>query len=164
MNDFKKIMVAVAFSPYTKGIFQYAAKMALALDTDLVITNIIDKRDVKAINRLVQLGYEVDSHHYVQGMKEERQQILDQLLEDVELDPNRVKTIYKVGNPVQDLLEIGIDEGVDMIIMGLKAQSVLEHVLVGSVAEKAFRQSPITLVSYREESLAVSLKKRLKRK
>ncbi len=162
MSDFKKIMVAVAFSPYTEGIFKYAARLASSLDADLVIANIINKRDVKAIMRLVQQGYEVDSDDYVRGMTEERQQILNQLLQNNDLDPKRIKTIFKVGNPVNDLLDIGVTENVDMIIMGIKAQTSLEHALIGSVAEKVFRRSPITIVSYREENLAKRLRKRLK--
>jgi nucleotide-binding universal stress UspA family protein len=164
MSDFKKIMVAVAFSPYTEGIFQYAARLASSLNTDLVITNIINKRDVSAIKRLVQLGYEVDSDHYIQGVKEERQQILNQLLQNNDIDPKRIKIIFKVGNPVRDLLDVGIAENVDMIIMGIKAQTELEQILIGSVAEKVFRRSPITIVSYREENLAKRLRKRLKNK
>jgi len=164
MSDFKKIMVAVAFSPYTEGIFKYAARLASSLDADLVIANIINKRDVKAIMRLVQQGYEVDSDDYVRGMTEERQLILNQLLQNNDLDPKRIKIIFKVGNPVNDLLDIGVTENVDMIIMGIKAQNSLEHVLIGSVAEKVFRRSPITVVSYREENLAKRLRKRLKNK
>lgn len=164
MSDFKKIMVAVAFSPYTEGIFKYAAQLASSLDADLVIANIINKRDVKAIMRLVQQGYEVDSDDYVRGMTEERQLILNQLLQNNDLDPKRIKTIFKVGNPVNDLLDIGLTENVDMIIMGIKAQTSLEHALIGSVAEKVFRRSPITVVSYREENLAKRLRKRLKNK
>ena len=106
MSDFKKIMVAVAFSPYTEGIFKYAAGLASSLDADLVIANIINKRDVKAIMRLVQQGYEVDSDDYVRGMTEERQLILNQLLQNNDFDPKRIKTIFKVGNPVNDLLDI----------------------------------------------------------
>ncbi|MBT3388102.1 MAG: universal stress protein [Desulfobacula sp.] len=164
MSDFKKIMVAVAFSPYTEGIFQYAARLASSLNTDLVITNIINKRDVSAIKRLVQLGYEVDSNHYIRGMKEERQQILNQLLQNNDIDPEKIKIIFKVGNPVRDLLDVGIAENVDMIIMGIKARTGLEHILIGSVAEKVFRRSPITVVSYREENLAKRMRKRLKNK
>lgn len=164
MSDFKKIMVAVAFSPYTEGVFQYAARLATNLNADLVVTNIINKRDVSAIKRLVQLGYEVDSDDYIRGMKEERQHILNQLLQDNDIDPNRIKTIFKVGNPVKDLLDIGIAENVDMLIMGIKAQTGLEHALIGSVAERVFRRSPITIVSYREENLAQRLRKRLKSK
>ena len=58
MSDFNKIMVAVAFSPYTKGVSHYAARLVTNLNADLLVVNIINKRDVNAIKRLVQQGYE----------------------------------------------------------------------------------------------------------
>lgn len=161
MSDFKKILVAVAFSPYTEGIFHYAARLATGLDAGLVVASIINQRDVSAINRIVQLGYEVDSDHYVRGVEEERRQILNQLIQKSHLTPDRIKTIFKVGNPVDDLLKISVAENVDMVIMGIRAQTELEHILIGSVAEKMFRRSPITIVSYREDNLAQRLTRRI---
>ncbi len=162
MSDLKKIMVAVAFSPYTKGVFHYAARLATNLDADLLVVNIINKRDVNAIKRLVQQGYEVDSNDYIHGVEDERRQILNQLLQNSNLKQERIKTIFKVGHPVDDLLNISIVENIDMIIMGIKAQTELEHILIGSVAEKMFRRSPITIVSYREETVAKRLRERIK--
>jgi nucleotide-binding universal stress UspA family protein len=164
MSDFNKIMVAVAFSPYTEGVFHYAARLATHLDADLLIANIINKRDVSAIKRLVQQGYEVDSDNYVRGVEDERREILSYLLQNSNLKSERIKTIFKVGNPVDDLLNISITENIDMIIMGIKAQTELEHILIGSVAEKMFRRSPITIVSYREETIAKRLRRRIKSK
>lgn len=56
MAEIKKIMVAVAFSPYSKGIFNYAAQLATRLDTDLVVASIINERDVSAVQRISDMG------------------------------------------------------------------------------------------------------------
>jgi hypothetical protein len=58
-------------------------------------------------------------------------------------------------------LKIALRENVDLIVMGLKGRSEIEHVLVGSVAEMMFRRSPITIVSYLGQKEAERLRKRV---
>lgn len=163
MADIQKVLVAVAFSNYTQGIFDYAARLVNQLGADMVVASIINDRDVSAVRRVADMGYEVDGEHYVGDIKKERREILDRLIQDCGLDPDRVDAIIRVGNPVDELLKIIDAEGIDMVIMGLKGRTDLEHVFVGSVAEKLFRRSPATIVSYRDPSLAGRLRKRIPR-
>ena len=161
MPEFNKIMVAIAFSPYSEGILQYAANLSKRLGSELIICSIINQRDVNAIKRIVQLGYEVDSDHYVRGVKAERKTILDELIEKQGIDQKQIKILFKIGNPVYELMKTAIAEDVDMIVMGIKANTGFEQMVVGSVAEKAFRRSPVTIVSYRDPSIARRLQKRI---
>jgi nucleotide-binding universal stress UspA family protein len=48
-----------------------------------------------------------------------------------------------------------------MIVMGVKGRTDLQHVFVGSVADKIFRRSPVTVISYRDENHAEHLKKNI---
>jgi nucleotide-binding universal stress UspA family protein len=161
MADLNKIMVAVAFGQYTEGIFRYAVRLANRMNADLVVASIINQRDVSAVRRIVDMGYEVDGDHYVSDIKKEREEILAKLISDCGFPADRVKTVIQVGNPVDQLLKILVSEDVDMVLMGVKGRSDLEHVFIGSVADKLFRRSPVTVVSYRDDSVAERLKKRI---
>ena len=68
---------------------------------------------------------------------------------------------FVVGNPWDELLKLIVAEEIDVVVMGPKGRTDLEHVLVGSVAEKVFRRSPATVISYRDETIAKRLHKRL---
>jgi nucleotide-binding universal stress UspA family protein len=154
-------MVAVAFSPHTEGLFRYAAQLANRMNADLVAVNIINQRDVSAVRRIVEMGYEVDGDHYVSDIKKERQEALAKLIADCRFPADRVKIVIEVGNPVDQLLKIIVSQGVDMVLMGVKGRSDLEHAFIGSVAEKLFRRSPVTVISYRDNPVAERLKKRI---
>jgi nucleotide-binding universal stress UspA family protein len=67
-----------------------------------------------------------------------------------------------VGNPVEELLKITVEENVDMVVMGIKGRTDLEYIFAGSVAEKIFERSPVPIVSYRDEKNAAQLRKRIK--
>lgn len=161
MTDLNKIMVAVAFSQHTEALFQYAVRLANRLNADLVVASIINQRDVSAVRRVAEMGYEVDGEHYISGIRKEREDALTGLISDCGFPADRVKIVINVGNPVDQLLKIIVKEEVDMVVMGVKGTSELEHILIGSVADKLFRRSPVTVVSYRDESAAERLKRRI---
>ena len=163
MQTIKKIMVPIAFSPYSQGIVDYAAMLARSLDIEkLIFINIINERDVEAVETISSFGYNsINEERYIEELQKQRSTELDELLEGVDFPSERMKLIMSVGNPAQKLLQKALKEDVDMIVMGLKAKSELLHVLTGSVAEKLFRRSPITIVSYRDENIARQLRKRI---
>ncbi len=162
MDDIKKILVALAFSPYSEGIFNYAEKIARKFNAELIIGSIINVRDVSAVRMITSMGYEVNGDHYVQSIKEERERMLEQFLEKTPFDRKKIRTIIKVGNPIDELLKLIVKENIDMVVMGIKGRSDLEHVFIGSVAEKLFRRSPVPVISFRDEKNAERLRKRIK--
>ncbi len=161
MSQIKKILVAMASTKHCRGIFDFAATLATGLDAQILIASIINARDIDAVRQITEMGYEVDGDQYAIGVKESRQQEIDAILSQSTFPRERIQTILRVGNPVQELLTIAMQEAVDMVVMGTKGKTDLEHILMGSVAEKMFRRSPVTIVSYRDEVQAEKLKKRL---
>lgn len=161
MAEVKKILVALAFSSYSEGIFRYAAGLAAQLGADLMVASIINDRDVAAVRRIADMGYDVDGQDYINGIKAERHKSLEQLIRDCGVSAERVQTVFKVGHPTDELLKMIVSDNVDMVVMGTKGRTDLEHAFFGSVAEKIFRRSPVTVVSYRDEGTAQRLRKRI---
>jgi nucleotide-binding universal stress UspA family protein len=154
-------MVAVGFTEYSEGLLAYAAQIAKPLHAELLVVNIINVRDVDAIGSIAAMGYEVDSEHYVSGIKEERRQTLSRIFAKIPFPEDKMRAVFQVGHPVDELLKLALREKVDLIVMGIRGRSDLEHVLVGSVAEKVFRRSPVPILSYRDIKSAARLKKHI---
>ena len=161
MDEIKKVMVAVGFSEYAEGIFNYSDKLADKLGAELIVANIINSRDVEAVTTITRMGYDLDPEKYIKELKEERRNAFEEVVKNATLSRDSIKLILQVGNPIDELLKIIIAENVDVVVMGVKGRTDLEHILIGSVAEKLFRRSPVTVVSYRDEKTTQRLRKRI---
>jgi nucleotide-binding universal stress UspA family protein len=161
MTNIKKIMVAIGFSEYAKGTFVFATDLAKSLDADILVASIINKRDVEAVQTISAMGYDVDGEHYIDGIRNERKDLLARFQNEIDFPRDRVDIIFRTGNPADELLKICVEQSVDMVVMGVKGRTDLESVFVGSVAEKIFRRSPVTIVSYRDPVNAAKLIKRI---
>ena len=94
MDEIKKIMVAMGFSEYCEGLFKYAAKIAERWNANLIVASIINARDVEAVGAIASMGYEVDSENYVSGIKEERQNMLDEILTKLSYPAEKIRVIF----------------------------------------------------------------------
>ncbi len=161
MSSIKKIMVPLAFSPFSEGVLDYAAELAGPLDAELLLVNVINERDIEAVQRISSFGYDVDEGHYVEEVEKNRIAELEKMIAALDFPEEKIVFKFKIGRPADVLLKMAVKEQVDMIVMGIKAKSELVHAFTGSVAEKLFRRSPITLVSYRDEYHAEKLRKKV---
>ncbi len=161
MDAMKRILVAVGFNGYAEELVNYAIRIAQDFNAEIIIANIIHSRDVEAVGTVAAMGYDVDSEHYVSSIQAERQQALDDILKKASYPSEKVRIIIKTGDPTEELLNLALTENIDVIIMGIKGRTELRHMLVGSVAEKVFRRSPVPVLSYRDEKNAERLRKHI---
>ena len=151
MPEENKILVAICFSEYCGGTFAYAARLAEQLQAELIVANVIDAKDVKAISKIESMGYSISTKDYIEGVKEERKAELKKMIAESGFPKEKVKLSFKVGHPVEKLIKVINDEGVDLVVMGSKGQSDHPRLLAGSVAEKMFRHSPVSVVFYKKK-------------
>lgn len=158
----KKILVPVAFSKYSEGILHYAADLAGPLGAQLIVANVVNNRDLEAVERISSFGYKVDSEHYVDIIQKEREDEFTKLIAELTLPDEQVTFKFRVGDPTEELLRLVLKENVDMVVMGMKTRDI-RHIFAGSVAERMFRKCPATVVSYREADISARLEKRARR-
>ena len=84
--------------------------------------------------------------------RKERETISEAFIKESDFPADRVRIVIRMGNPVSELIKICANEDADMIVMGPKGRTSLKNVLIGSVAEKMYQHSSITVVSYRKKT------------
>jgi len=151
-----KILVPLAFSEYSRGILLYAAGLAESTGAEILVVNIINERDLQAVDKITSFGYKVDVEHYLETIKKERRAELQGLMDELTLPDEKVSFTFRVGDPTNELLKLVVDKNIDMVIMGVKDQDI-RHIFTGSVAERMFRRCPVTVVSYRDEKISERL-------
>ncbi|GAB6192050.1 universal stress protein [Desulfocastanea catecholica] len=158
----KKILVPIAFSKYSKGILTYAADLAQATGAELVVVNVINQRNLDAVDKITSFGYKVDISHYMETLKNERLEELEKMLSSLTLPDEKVSYTFCIGDPAGELLKLVVDRDIDAVVMGVKTTDI-SHIFTGSVAEKMFRKCPATIISYRDDDIAAKLRKKLDR-
>jgi nucleotide-binding universal stress UspA family protein len=151
MTKIRRILIAIAYSKYSPAILEYGLDLAGGLGAEVVVANVIHSRDVEAVGRIENMGYTVDPEDYVHGVRAERQEMLEKMMKESAFPREKLKTLSKVGHPADKLIEIIREEDIDLVVMGPKGRTDLPHALLGSVAQKLFRHSPVPVLSYRDK-------------
>lgn len=158
----EKILVPIAFSKFSRGILRFAVKLARPLGAGLLIANVVNQRDLEAVERIASYGYKVDGDHYIATIQKERGELLEKLIEELGIGEDDYDYVFLAGDPSEELLQLVVREKVDMVVMGTKARD-LRHMFAGSVAERMFRKCPVPIVSYRDEEIARELERKIRK-
>jgi nucleotide-binding universal stress UspA family protein len=159
MKSINKIMVGCDFSKYSKETLECAVALAEKLQADLIIANVINKKEIDTLlkvaeghfDRKIEKYVEKTAQEYETRVKADRTRQMEKLIEEIGCAHLSIKKIFKVGVPFQELISAVEDEGADILVMGQKGRSDLVDVLFGSTAEKVFRRCPVPLLSVRPQ-------------
>lgn len=118
---YKRIGVAVAFSPRCEAIIGEAARLQRLFDAELVLIHVGDP--------------EPDKKKY-----------LAELINSTNVNPDRLKIIWKKGDSAQKILSIGKKEKIDLLIAGALQKESLVKFYFGSIARKLIRKSRCSIL------------------
>jgi len=117
--------------------------------------------DVESVESIAGMGYDIDAEHYVEEISKDRKEQLAKMMDNSRINNDRVKIIFKVGKPVDEILKAIVKEFPDLVVMGTRGRSNLKNSFMGNAAEKVFKRSPVTVLSYRDKDVKESLMKKI---
>lgn len=74
-------------------------------------------------------------------------QRLGELAAETQLPAAQVTTSAVVGTPVDQVLALVKDEQIDLVVLGTHGRGLVGHLLLGSVAERVVRRSPVPVLT-----------------
>lgn len=137
MPRIKKILAPTDFSELSKLGLRYALEMARDSSAEVVVYHAIDF-GADWHNRRADYGPNHD-------LLEESRRVLDKFLAEYFADCINlveVRAVVEFGAPYKNIVEIAAGEGVDMIVMSTHGRTGVDHLILGSVAEKVVARAP----------------------
>jgi nucleotide-binding universal stress UspA family protein len=141
----KTILVATDFGELSETLCQVGLELAQRFHVPLVILHTC------APPSPVYSGVQVLAAEEHRALVENAARVLL----DREAEPLRgrgvdVSTILRVGDPADEILQAARDLDFGLIVVGTHGRRGLPHALIGSVAEKVVRRSPVPVLTVHE--------------
>jgi nucleotide-binding universal stress UspA family protein len=146
MKPIERIMVPTDFSAGAAAAAEVAAELAIRLGASVDIVTVVDTSAFEYIYRDV--AYRAQRIADVRGRAlSEAQQFADDHFNGIER--MRMKVHVRDGDVFSSLMHAARDLGSDMIVMGTHGRTGIAHLVIGSIAEKMVRASPIPVLTVR---------------
>jgi nucleotide-binding universal stress UspA family protein len=156
MSEFRRILVPHDFSDHATGALKLAAKLAGDGGTLRILHVIVPCTPGADIPPAAMTAY-VTPEELVTGAKRQLDRLVRRALPKGD---RRVEQHVVIGDPYQRIIDSA--RGMDAIVMATAGRSGLSHLLIGSVAEKIVRHSPIPVVTVRPDALRRASRRRAK--
>jgi len=137
---FRKVLCPIDFSEHSLTALDVALKVVQQNDAALYLLNVAPMPAGAAGFQPVPM----DPYPYVE--KDRREQ-LEKLAQERIPATVRYETLVTSGDPAERVLETARGLDADLIVMGTHGRKGLGHLVLGSVAERVVRESPIPVLT-----------------
>ena len=142
MTTPKNILVPVDFSETSDRALAYAQTLAQTLDARVHVLHVIPDPHSQAWS-IEATGMSLGS--LMETWESDAQKRLDGL----ELGDVGGERVTKVGQPHTEIIRYANSKNTDLIVIGTHGRGVIEHMLLGSVAEKVVRTASCPVLTLR---------------
>jgi universal stress protein A len=149
---FKKIVCPIDFSEFTDEIVAYAVDLTAKYGSELHLFHVIP-----SLNYFTPYESFLNPENLVsieKNIEKEVDKDFDVIMARIGVP---AKKIIKTGVTFVEIIDYIKEQNVDLVVMGTHGRSGIEHILIGSVAEKVVRKSPCPVLTIRPKDKKFSM-------
>jgi nucleotide-binding universal stress UspA family protein len=144
MIKLKKILCPIDFSKCSTYALNYALDLSTKERALLYLIHVIETHISDMGDILKQIDLLLDDKQIDNLRMKLTNLIPDNIRTNIHIEP-----IVEKGIPFVEIIKTAKDNQIDIIIMGTHGRTGLEHILIGSVAERVIRSAPCPVLSIR---------------
>ncbi|MFB3854875.1 MAG: universal stress protein [Vicinamibacterales bacterium] len=150
----RNILVPVDFSDASACALRYARALCGAFGSRLHLLHVVENVAAHAWTAEV---YVTPLPGLLDDVAREAAARLETLLTEEDRTRFRARPAVITGSPYAEVIRYAADHEIDLIVMGTHGRGTVEHVLLGSVAEKVVRKAccPVLTVRQRQREFVV---------
>ncbi len=141
-------LVPLDFSEYANQALDYAINLASKLGARLTLLHVVQSLPTGGVDMGITLPYT-----YIQDLEAEITESMNDSLRRVTAAGLEGEVVVVHGVPFHEIIETAKTTQADLIIMGTHGRTGLQHVLLGSVAEKVVRLAPCPVLVARQPTI-----------
>ncbi|WP_336022918.1 universal stress protein [Halobellus salinisoli] len=135
-DELRRILVPIDGSDGASAALDHAISVAAATDAEILLLAVVDPYGLSSVTERKEVEAELEG-------------VVTDAAARVQDAGVAVSTAVEAGFPHEEILDAVEDHAVDLIAMGTHGRSGLQRYVVGSVAEKVVRLSPIPVLTVR---------------
>lgn len=144
MIALKQVLVATDFSEASEAALLYGRSLAMKFGATLHVVHVADNifthafgPESSALLPTIQTDIETAA----------RQRLTELLIDSDHSGPPTRSMVLTASAPAFAIVDYATDNDIDLIVMGTHGRKGLQHVVLGSVAEKVVRMSPCPVLT-----------------
>ena len=156
MIPIKRILVPTDFSEPAEAALKWATTLAREVDAQLYLLHVVPEPYAYP------WGSELSTMPLTDILAESERSAdeqLHQLAAITQLPLQRVATRAVIGTPVDQILATIAEENIDLVVLGTHGRGLVGHLLLGSVAERVIRRSPVPVLTMHGDARTAELKR-----
>ncbi len=138
----KTILVGTDFSSYSERALDYALNFAEKFAAKILLIHVIESFNYSVTDSMTVVGHE-------QALSVTAAALLENQMKGFKDQSIKIRSHLTHGSPYHEIIKKAEEDGVDLIVLGTHGRSGMEHLLLGSVAERVVRTAACPVLTVR---------------